>query len=76
LGYYKVHNETKTTWQGAWQTCRHENSHLAVVNSPEEAEFLATLSKKSNTESNYLWIGFHGWYTDWITIFGKFSHIK
>ena len=56
IGYYMV-VDSKKTWQDALQYCYSLDSHLATVNSPEEAEVLQKLLNEHEVPY-YAHIGF------------------
>lgn len=72
---YKFHNVCQT-WRRAYMTCAAEGGHLAIINSPTEAELLKELYAKhpaSNIFCKYkdtTMVGFLDWSKDgfWFTI--------
>ena len=75
--YYKFHR-TGRTWDEARRICQEEGSHLAVVNSEQEAKFLANFlsdpSRQINVQhTDQVSIGFHDRFIkgEYLTVLGK-----
>ena len=77
LGYYKSYgaggSKNWRNWTVAKEFCEHENAHLLVLNSDEEADAIKEVVKKFGTEGYYHFIGFdEGDGVMYMTIFSKF----
>nr|AQY54438.1 immulectin [Hepialus xiaojinensis] len=76
---YKLHTEPKT-WHNAYQTCTSEQSHLVVVKSADEADYLSKLIKQNlpskvigSFAKDKIVVGFHDLYAEgeFRTVFGE-----
>lgn len=77
LGYYNYHGPTeRATWEEARILCETEfpNAHLVILNSEEEAQWIATMIQAYyNHTDYYAWSGFHRLTGDqFVTIFCKY----
>lgn len=83
LGYYNYHGpDESATWDDARRLCEEEypNSHLVILNSEDEAQWVATMIKAhynlSTGTGYYAWSGFHRLTGDeFVTIFCKCCYL-
>lgn len=76
---YKFHLKPQN-WTDAHAVCSYERSYLAVINSKEEAEFLAVLTEnmpknkvKEDFTTGVVLLGFHDRHEEgWQTLRGKY----
>ena len=73
LGYYKVHNDSKS-WQDALISCEKEGAHLTILNSEKEADEIISFLKGHGAAEKELWVGLHDQYNNrnYVTIFSKY----
>jgi hypothetical protein len=72
LGYYKFH-DIPVSWYKAVVTCRRENGHLLVLNSPKEFIELKKIWDASGVKGDFLHVGINDFdkEAEFVTVLGK-----